>query len=212
MNEWQGYAVIARGANRICVIDRDNASRCLKFPLAGVRAHARSPMRKVREMLVRLGLMASDNQREWAQYCTLQRTLGDTLHAHVPRYFGLLDSPLGQALITECVRDRSGAPAKPVYAYYDNAAHHARLPALLAAVETIETFLLRHDIPLFDLNSGNLVVDDSGEQLRLVCIDLKSAAHNKELIPVSSWIGAARRHKIRRRIARLKAQLRARMS
>ena len=76
-------------------------------------------------------------------------------------------------------------------------------------MDDFEAFLLAHGIPLFDLNAGNFVVVPSGAGVRLVCVDAKSTVSGKEPVPLSRWIPALRRRKVRRRAERLRQRIRS---
>lgn len=123
-------------------------------------------------------------------------------------------TPEGTALRCVLVRDAHGAPARSLYAHLFESTS-CQAGQLCAAVDAFEAWLLRHGIPLFDLNSGNLVVvDDPGSPcgVRLVCVDVKSILDGREIVPVSRWIPWLRARKLRRRAERLRARIRDRLA
>lgn len=65
-----------------------------------------------------------------------------------------------------------------------------------------------NEIPLFDLNPGNFVVVPKAQGVTLVCIDVKSAAGAKQILPFSRWSGRLMQRKIARRAQRLRQRQR----
>ena len=70
----------------------------------------------------------------------------------------------------------------------------------------------RADIPIYDMNLRNFVVDDTvvdeAGRARIVCVDVKSLGLHREFIPIARWLPALGRIKFRRRAARLLARIR----
>ncbi|MBB3169889.1 YrbL family protein [Simiduia aestuariiviva] len=208
---WHGYEVIAKGANRVCVIDPENTSRCLKFDLPAQEAKGGRANRWRRfrgEVFPKLAL----NHIEWRAYQKCLSIAGQSLHNYVATCFGLRHTPHGKALSSEIVLNSDGSIAKPIYTYFDQPTSIDYLD-LLDALDELQHFLLRHKIPLFDLNSGNLLVLHCATgRIRVKCIDVKSVGQNKELIPFSRWLVGAMRSKIKRRIERLKQLITIKMA
>ena len=129
----------------------------------------------------------------------MQARLGDALAPFVAPCEGIVETPEGPALRCGLVRDARGLPARSLYAHLFESTP-CTAAQLCAAVDAFEAWLLRHGIPLFDLNSGNLVVvEDTGEAcgLRLVCVDVKSILDGREIVPVSRWVPWLRARKLR---------------
>lgn len=204
---WHGMRVIARGANRICVLDPELPGHCLKYELPPVRGMRRYWRRRLRHSLSRqvprLGLNATE-LRAWRR---LRRRLGDALDEHVAQCTGIVRTDAGLALRACLIIDASGCPA-PSLAMLFEAGRPALDPrALIRALDVFEAWLLAHRIPLSDLNAGNLVVVEREGRTRLVCVDVKSTISGRGLEPLFRWSWTLMRRKIRRRCARLRARL-----
>jgi hypothetical protein len=209
---WRGYTVIGRSASRICVLDPADAGRCLKFELPPDEQGNTTWRNRLRRWIGRKLPYFGYTSAEWRAYSRLRRRLGGRLHAHVAECFGLVWTPHGLALWSKRVTNEAGEPALRL--------HHwltvdQRYPAgcLLEAVDRLEAFLLEHAIPLFDLNTYNLLVTEAPDgRLGLVSVDIKSVALGKKLLPLSRWSRFLMRWKIRRRAARLRQRIREELS
>lgn len=116
-------------------------------------------------------------------------------------------TPHGLALRQRCVTDADGRPAPSLFALL--AAPSPFDPERLCeAVAAFERWLIEHRVPLFDLNAGNFVVAGDAAAPRLVCIDSKSLAAGKEIVPLSRLVPALMRRKIARRAERLRRRIR----
>lgn len=211
---------IALGAHRHCTRDPDDPTACLKFELP---AHAR-PAAGLRQRL-RLALAArwprfGDNHAELRAWRWLSARLGEDARSVFAACHGVVATHWGEALRCELVRNADGTPAASLYDHLFP--EHGRGPAparrvdaaaLCAAVDALEAWLLRHRLPLFDLNAGNFaVVHDADGRVRLRCVDAKSLHAGKELLPISRWLPPLRHRKLRRRAERLRQRIRARLA
>jgi hypothetical protein len=163
----------------------------------------------------------------------LRARLGSRIDGVFAACHGIVATAHGPALRCDCVRDADGTPAPSLYQCLfggqfaerlgDNhddahdAAPRYDADALCAAVDRMEAWLLKHHVPLFDLNSGNFAVvadhrpateGGPAAALRLVCVDAKSLVAGKELLPISRWVPALMRRKLRRRAQRLRQRIR----
>lgn len=203
---WNGMEVLAHGAHRICVRDAHAPQFCLKFerplherPASGLRQRARLWLGH------RLPYFG-DNRAELRAYRTLNRRIGTADDTPFARSHGLVATPWGAALRTDCVLLADGQPARSLHAHLHRFRCHSPVSLCQAVVE-FEQWLIEHRLPLFDLNPGNFVVVPHGDGLRLVCVDAKSLARGKEVLPLSRWSSRLMRRKIRRRAARLRARI-----
>lgn len=202
---WNGMRLLAHGRNRICVLDPDSPDHCLKFERPAADRTGGSLRR-------RLQVWRSQHDPRQGENIIDLKAMGLLAiaaragEAPFARSLGLVATPWGPALRCECVRLPDGAPAESLYAHIHGP---RRYPAsvLCDAVDEFEAWLLASGLPLFDLNAGNFVVVPRGDGVQLVCVDAKSLARRKELLPVSRWWPVLRRRKIRRRLARLKVRI-----
>lgn len=199
---WQGYEVISQGANRVCVVDPENSQYCLKFDLR--KDQAKSGLsNRIRRLLADMLPNNSFAHQEYRRFNRLRAKTGADVAQHFALADGLVTTAHGVGLRCQRIVNADGSAAQPIHYYFDNASQ-PDLPTLLDAVDRFGNFLLHHDIPLFDLNSGNLLVRQLAAGYQIVCVDTKSLGKTKELIPLSLWFKFLRTRKLRRRLERLK--------
>lgn len=207
----QQYAVqdvIGRGANRICVRDPQDATVCLKIDLPKHERSVKNLRQKIRRELSARFTIFNENYIEWQAYQSLVKRLGQsTLDLYMARCLSLEQVEHGLMLRCELITSQQGQVARSLH-YYMQHPEQALDPVLLEqALNEFQAWLIQHDIPLFDLNSGNLVLQHLEDKIQLKCIDVKSVFRSKEIIPVSYWSKTLMHRKIRRRIERLKVLL-----
>lgn len=202
--QWSAADVIGKGANRICVRDVQDPAICLKIDLPKHQRSVKNFRQRIRrELSDRLSIF-NENYIEWQAYQSLVQRLGHTvLDTYMARCISVDASAQGLILRCELVQSADGQIAKSLFHYMQHPSN-IDTKQLLAALDEFQTWLLKYNIPLFDLNAGNLVVQRDGQQLQLKCIDVKSVLRGKEIIPVSYWFKSLMHKKIKRRIARLK--------
>ena len=203
--EYTAAAIIGKGANRVCVRDRTDVNVCLKIDLPKHEKTVKNLSQKLRRELSDRVLIFNENYIEWsAHQQLLQRLEPELLHQYFAACLGLERVEKKLALRCELVRSDGGEIASSIYHYI-----HQQQPLdqakLLAELDAFEAWLIQHDIPLFDLNSGNIVIQHIGQELKIKCIDIKSTLRSKEIIPVSYWSKTLMHRKIKRRMGRLKA-------
>ncbi len=205
-NEWHGLEIISRGANRLCARDPAAPAYCLKFELPAAQRTRVGLRQNLRRWLARRIAFLGENRTELRAYRQLRARLGGDADGYLATCHGLVDTRWGEALRCDCVVLEDGSPARSLYHHlFEDPAYPAT--DLCAAVDRVEAWLLRHGIPLFDLNAGNFVVTRRGDALRLVCIDTKSVVSGKEILPLSRWSRRLMRRKIVRRCQRLRQRI-----
>lgn len=206
--------ILAQGANRLCVRDPASDAHCLKYELPPQQRTRVGLRQRLRRWLARRIPTLGENRTELRAWRWLRVRQGDACEDVVAPCEGIVETPEGPALRCVLVRDADGTPARSLYAHlFESTPYEAT--QLCAAVDAFEAWLLRHGIPLFDLNSGNLVVVDDPRSpcgVRLVCVDVKSILDGREIVPVSRWIPWLRARKLRRRAERLRMRIRSRLA
>lgn len=204
---FHGLEPLGFGANRLCVRDPGDPAYCLKYELDQGAGIAMGRREHLRRWLGRRFARFGDNAVELRAWRRLHARLDGKLAGRFAACHGIVDTPAGRALRCECVLDGAGHPAPSLYALlFERPRHDA--DALCAAVDDLEAWLLRHRVPLFDLNVGNLVVVEEAAGPRLVCVDAKSTLVAKQWLPLARWIPALARRKVARRAARLRRRIR----
>src|SRR5690606_9994456 len=154
--DWHGMRVIARGANRVCVLDPDQPGHCLKYelrPTPGMRRYWRRRLRHaLSRWFPRLGL----NAIELDAWRRLRARLGDAMDPHVAPCAGIVETRAGPALRARLVADAAGDPAPTIAALLDDRVTAFDPAAVARALDHFEAWLLAHRVPLSDLNAGNL--------------------------------------------------------
>ncbi len=205
---WDGLTVLARGANRVCAADPDDAAHCLKFELAPGERTRTGLRARLRRALARHWPALGENATELRAWRRLHARLGDSLDDWLAPCRGIVATRWGPGLRCALIREADGSPARSLYAHLFEGSRFGA-PSLCAAVDAIERRLLAHDVPLFDLNAGNFVVTGAGAKPRLICVDAKSTLDGKEILPFSRWSRRLMHRKIRRRAERLRQRIRA---
>lgn len=205
---WNGLTILARGANRVCAVDPDDAGHCLKFELPADERTRAGMRARLRRGLARLLPALGENATELRAWRRLHARTGGGIDAWLAPCTGIVGTRWGAALRCVLVRDADGAPARSLYAHLFEGSRFTA-SSLCAAVDAIERELLARDVPLFDLNAGNFVVTGAGMEPRLICVDAKSTLSGKEILPFSRWSRRLMHRKIRRRAERLRQRIRA---
>lgn len=205
---WNHMTVIGRGANRVCVVDRRDTRQCLKFMLPADQRTRVGLRQRIQRWRAARKPARDENHAELRAWLQLSARipLAD-LQGRIATVLGVFPTVYGQALSCERITLADASPAPSLYALLFEHRQYEAEP-LCAAVSEFEHWLLEHRIPLFDLNTGNLLVLPQGDQLRLVCVDAKSVVSGKEIVPLSRWFNALARRKIRRRAERLRERIR----
>lgn len=204
---WHGMRVVARGANRICVLHPEMPGDCLKYelrPVPGMRRYWRRRLRhSLAGALPRLGL----NAAELTAWRRLHARLGAALEEHVAPCIGIVQTDAGPALRSRLVADADGQPAPTIAMLLERGPTALDADTVVQALDRFEAWLIAHRIPLSDLNAGNLALVEGVGPTRLVCVDLKSAHSGRELVPLSRWSWTLMRKKIARRCQRLRSRI-----
>lgn len=184
---------IGHGANRYTIVHPLNAAHCLKLP---VDAQPRSRL----------------NQLEFTAYQILmsKQLLSETFFVQC---FGLIETNLGQALEVERLFLAHHQPAVSLYDWLQSEKLQAQYQVqhIVQMIDQFTDFLVQHDLPIFDLNSGNFMLCQQHGRLLLKYVDVKSLLQSKEIIPVSRWFKRLMHKKIKRRSARLKTLVKQRV-
>ncbi|WP_407409307.1 YrbL family protein [Acinetobacter sp.] len=203
--ELQQAQVLGAGANRYCVVSPHDEGICLKIILPPQQRQIKNWRQRLQRYLSQNFVRFNENYIEWLAYQRLAHKISpDVLRQHLAACLQLDQHQLGLILSCELVRDTSGEISLSLHHYLKNNLS-LNTQQICQAIDELALWLIKHNIPLFDLNSGNLVVQyQPTGQLKLKCIDVKSTFKSKEIIPLSYWSKRLMHKKIRRRASRLK--------
>ncbi|WP_298143892.1 YrbL family protein [uncultured Acinetobacter sp.] len=180
---------LGRGANRYTIVHPENKARCLKLPTDGTQG-------------------ANLNQLEYQAYQQLAaRALQSD--AFFVECYGLVDTNLGQALEVERLFLPNQQPALSLHQWLQDKSLQQAYPVnvIVAMIEQFTAYLIANDLPIFDLNSGNLMLCEHQDQLALKYVDVKSLLESKEILPISRWFKGLMHRKVKRRAERLKQRI-----
>lgn len=207
-DHWQGLEIISRGANRLCARDPADPGKCLKYELPADQRTQVGLRQNLRRWLARRFPRLGENRTELRAYRSLRARLDSATDSFLAPCHRMVDTPRGVALQCDLIQSETGAPAPSLYhSLFSEPVHGAS--ELCDAVDVFEEWLIRHDVPLFDLNAGNFVVHAPGGRVRLVCVDTKSVLSGKEILPFSRWSRRLMHRKVARRAQRLRDRIRA---
>lgn len=195
--------LIGRGANRVCVEHPDDRHLCIKIDLPQQPAATTSLAGRLKAWFSNLLPDPSLAHLEFRSNRKIQAALGPAFAGHFAQALEVVPLALGCGLVCERIYNADGTPSQSVDFYLRNPST-VSADVIVRALEEFEAFLLRHDIPLFDLNAGNMLIQFTGAGARAVCIDTKSLGKAKEILPLANWFKAIRQQKISRRFGRLK--------
>jgi len=146
------------------------------------------------------------NDQEWRSYQYLLKRFGKEdifVACH-----GFVDTTLGRGLVFDCVRDADGTVSRRLEDVLRDLRYD--LVRVEKAVGWFCRELIEKEIPLFDLNLHNILIQVGPDgAYHAVSIDTKSKFNNYEIIPFSSYIPFFARRKVRRRCARLMEKIRS---
>lgn len=193
----------ARGGNRLCYVHPDNPDCCVKvrrpdFTLADCRRKKGFP-RNLRPLS-----SFDDNREEAAVIKALQKSRGETIHHHIYRCDGFVETDFGPGLMTELVRDADGRISVSLKQDLWERGYPA---ATRRAVEVLADFWLEHLVPSREVLTHNIVVQRGAhdEIRRLVVIDGLGSPY---VFPFAWLPKTVRRHKVSQRVRRLHKRIR----
>ena len=186
----------AQGGNRLCFVHPEDDSLCIKvrrpdFTLADRRRKKGFPKN--------LKPLSSfdDNLEELSVMTALRRRYGELVFRHVSRCFGFVDTDMGPGLVSELIRDSSGAISQTLKkVIWDE----ALTDETREAISLLGQFWEDNLVPSRHLLLHNIVVqrDNEGHIARLVVIDGLGSAG---LLPMWLLPPVVQRRKIQKKIA-----------
>lgn len=202
--ELKAAQVLGSGANRYCVISPHNRNICLKIILPPEERLTKNWRQKLQRYLSSRFIRFNENYIEWIAYKRLTQEIPeDILKQYIAPCIHVEQHALGLILSAELVRNQNGEISLSLHHYLKHKIF-IDVEQVCQAIDEFTLWLIKHNIPLFDLNSGNVVVQHIDQSIQLKCIDVKSTFKSKEIIPLSYWSRKLMHKKIRRRAERLK--------
>lgn len=188
MMDYTNWPVIGEGFERICYQDPANPVRCIKIIR---KAHYKQTQREIVyfRYLVRRGI----------PFDHLPKFYGEIRGSH-NKLIGIeqeliYDIPLSSA-DTVKKQNTSIRPSKTIRQYLSETLSAQQISEFLKALDTLKCYLLRYNILALDINHNNIVVQNTGNGIRLVLID---GVYNTEWLPISQYFRFFGSRKILRR-------------
>jgi hypothetical protein len=193
----KGLQPVAAGSFRICYPHPGDPTKCIKI------AQPRPPTFHTGKTDWLLGRLAQDpNDREWAAYRGLIDA-GVPVHDYFPKVHGFVETDLGRGLCVDLVCGIDRTRPVSVADYMHGRQRMAGLSGdiVLEGLKRFAAFCTEHGIlgACSEPNNVGLVRTQSG--FRFIAYDLK-IRRNKEFLPLSTLVPAARRRKVARRFER----------
>lgn len=203
---------LGAGANRYCVISPKDENICLKIDLPAAQRQSKNWRQAIQRFLSKNIIQFNENYIEWSAYKRLiQRVSPAELNQFIAVCVDLKETPEGELVLAcQLIRNADNTIALSLDYHLRHGMNFDSVQ-INQAIDDLKDWLIQHNIPLFDLNSGNLVVKHTENHIRLMCIDIKSTYRSKEIIPISYWSKQLMHKKIQRRAERLKKTIQQRM-
>ncbi len=191
------------GGNRLCFVHPQDPRQCIK-----VLRPERSPARKRRERGFPKNLKPlsafDENVQEVRVFRRIARYVGEAAFAHIPRFYGLVETNFGPGVCSELIRDDDGSISITLKQYLWVNGRTAAIEALLKRLRTGWQAL---GMPSRHLLLHNILVEcRHSEPHRLVVID---GLGWPDLLPLAYWVPALARRKAARRLRQLDAEIAA---
>ncbi|MEM6582225.1 MAG: YrbL family protein [Pseudomonadota bacterium] len=178
-------ALVGKGWHRECYVHPDNPLRCVKVVVSG---------------------SGNENHREQRYYHELMKR--GVSWEMLPRFYGLIDTNLGEAAVFDLIRDYSGEVSLPLQHYLSTEGNTIGLVDVLAqAMAALRDYLLEQRIVTMTLKPKNILFQRSSPDTgKLVLVD---NIGNSDFVPLARYSALFARQKIRRKWHRLEALIRA---
>ncbi|WGL15989.1 YrbL family protein [Microbulbifer bruguierae] len=193
----------AAGGNRNCYRHPQYPQRCIKVMLPGriAELRRRAPWYKV----LTPDSHFDDNAREQAGYrqkALKKASANSPVWAHLPKWYGLVETSEGTGAVSELLTDGNDIPAMTLETYLQN---HGLDQQLCDSLERFSNWLRSTGVLTKNLLPHNLVLCQRNGKAELYLVD---GLGNANFLPISEYFAAARRRYIERRIEKMWKRIR----
>ena len=197
MLDLDDQVAFASGGNRLCFIDPRDRNRCVK-----VAREDRLPAIKKAEQNFPRNCKPekyfNDNWQEWRVYQKIDKTVGICAYELIPKCYGLIDTSLGQGLVTDIILDQDLRISMSLKQYIWLNGKTAEI------MDLIDQFIKRWSqlgMPSRNLLLHNIVVQMVAEKpKRLFVID---GLGWSDLLQLGYWFKSAAKAKAGRKASRI---------
>jgi len=192
----------AQGGNRLCFVDPRDPERCVKVARQG-RSATEKRLSAPGWKRFRPLRYYDDNLRELDTCRRIERFLSAEVWTRVPQCYGMVDTDLGEGIVTDLVRNADGSIARDLKAKLRKEGNDRYFRA---AVDDLLAFLRRTGLPTRDLLLHNLVARDHNEKghFTIYIIDGFGSA---DALPLAYWSRYLGRKKVERKIPKFLAKV-----
>ncbi len=186
----------AEGDNRLCFVDPRDSGRCLKVMKPNVLEQQYRAARWHKKLRGRQAM--DDNFREAQAYAQPAiRNGGEEIWQHLPRWYGQVETDLGQANVTQLVGDAPGQPGPTLERILKK---RGLAPEVVRALEDLAGWLNDTGVLTRNLLPHNLVAIEGDRELQLFIVDGLGASFPARLMSRNPRLRA---RYTRRRIQRM---------
>lgn len=174
MIELNDSYLVGTGTNRSCYQHPNDKSKCVKVTISGD---------------------FTESNREKKYYKFLEKR--DVSWEMLAKYYGTVETNMGEGLVFEIVRDEDGEVSQPLIHYFSSENLTDTLKEPMKKLQTLKKYLLNERIIVKDLSLANILYQkrDSSDD-RLIIID---GVINNDFIPISTYVDYFTKRKIHRR-------------
>lgn len=182
------------GGRRLCFVHPHDPNRCVKVLRRDERRTTRITSKR-RIIPNRFRREYNNNDHEQKELEALHRRISDAMREHLPKSYGIEPTDMGPGLVLDLVRDDNGSIARSLRELITKKHPPSEFKP---AFDEFSAFLLKHVILTRGLHDHNLVAQRRGDGWRLYLID---GLGDPAWLPLSRWVAAISRRRIRKRIA-----------
>lgn len=190
------HKAFASGGNRLCFTHPNDSSFCIKVARPDRLPQQKKASKGFPKNLKPLSFF-DENLQEIKVYNRIDRWIGRSAYQLIPRHKGIVETNYGSGFISEIVTDTDGRISISLKQFVWQ---HGVTPALNKALTKFKQQWSELGMPSRNLLLHNIVVQQHGDDLRLVVIDGLGWA---DVLPIAYWIPEIARRKALRKVNRL---------
>jgi len=181
---------IAEGSHRAIYRHPEKNDKCLKIVKAGSLEKRRKNNKKWYKRLRKLSAF-DETHKDLQAY----RKFGadEEKLKHIPRFYGMVETSLGPAMLLDLIVNEDGTPARPLASHLESGQNRSKLREALIG---LGEYLVSLAIVVRDFSIGDVMVRENlNGEIKLFIVD---GLGGSEFIPLSKIPFFARRKAIRR--------------
>lgn len=199
--------IVASGQWRACYRHPLDSGKCIKVVITQSFSHLKKKTvgNIYRKLLAPKFSRKDSNDREWLYYDYL-RAKGPVVNDCVAKIHGFVTTSSGRGLVAELITDYDGELSLTFEQMISQ--RRAWPDNFKLLVDDFCSVLIEHDVRLYDLNLGNLALQQVQKDVfKIKAIDVKGAEDSKSFLRLDRYFPLLAQAKMKRRIKRLKEKL-----